>query len=107
MANINDYLSWRGDLPIDEKNSFNEIDSMILARFSYLIFNRIEMNEVETIKTISNKMKDFENEEFRFNGDKELITKLGTSERFKNMKVTDFIEKSEKEIEVNYEKNGK
>ena len=102
MANINDYLSWRGDLEIDKKNEFNEIDSMILARFSYLIFNRIQMNEVETIESISNKMKDFNNEEFRFNGDKELITKLGTSERFKNMKVTDFIEKSEKEIEKQF-----
>ena len=41
MANINDYLSWRGDLEIDKKNPFNEIDSMILARFSYMLFHRI------------------------------------------------------------------
>ena len=102
MANINDYLSWRGDLPIDEKYSFNEIDSMILARFSYLIFNKIKMNEIETIESISNKMKDFENKEFRFNGDKELITKLGKSERFKKMKVTDFIEKNERQIEKQF-----
>ena len=40
MANINDYLDWRGDLPINTINRFNEIDSMILARFSYLIFNK-------------------------------------------------------------------
>ena len=30
-------------------------------------------------------MKNFDNEEFRYNGDKELITKLGTSDRFKNI----------------------
>ena len=99
MSNINDYLSWRGDLEIDEKNAFNEIDSMILSRFSYLIFYRIQMEEIETIESISKKMKDFKNEEFRFNGDKELITKLGVSERFKNMKVTDFVEKNERETE--------
>lgn len=69
MSNINDYLSWRGDVPITKDTPFNEIDSMIMARFSYLIFDRIEMNEEETIKTISSKMKKLKNEEFRFNGD--------------------------------------
>ena len=42
MANINDYLLWRGDILIDNKYKFNEIDSMILARFSYLRFDEIE-----------------------------------------------------------------
>ena len=102
MANINDYLSWRGDIEFNNKNSFNEIDSMILARFSYLIFDRIEMNEIETIESISSKMKNFPNEEFRFNGDKELITKLGESERFKNLKVTDFVETNERENEKQF-----
>ena len=103
MANINDYIDWRGDLPINEIYKFNEIDSMILARFSYLIFDRIKMQEIETIESISNKMKKFRNEEFRFNGDKELITKLGISKRFKNLKVTDFVEKNE---EVNEKQFG-
>ena len=103
MANINDYIDWRGDLPINEIYKFNEIDSMILARFSYLIFDRIKMQEIETIESISNKMKKFKNEEFRFNGDKELITKLGISKRFKNLKVTDFVEKNE---EVNEKQFG-
>lgn len=102
MANINDYLSWRGELLIDSNAKFNEIDSMILARFSYLLFDRINMESKETIESISNKMKDFENDEFRYNGDKELITKLGESERFKNMIVTDFVEKTEKEIEKQF-----
>ena len=48
-------------------------------------------------------MKKFRNEEFRFNGDKELITKLGISKRFKNLKVTDFVEKNE---EVNEKQFG-
>ena len=43
MANINDYLLWRGDLPINDKFRFNEIDSMILARFSYLRFDKIKV----------------------------------------------------------------
>ena len=102
MSNINDYLSWRGDLPIDSNTIFNEIDSMILARFSYLIFNRIKMEETETIESISKKMKDFDNKEFRYNGDKEMITKLGESNRFKNMKVTNFVETNDEEIEKQF-----
>ena len=91
MANINDYLLWRGDLPINRKYKFNEIDSMILARFSYLLFDKIDIKPRETIATISERMKDFDNKEFMYNGDKELITNLGKSNRFKNLVVTDYI----------------
>ena len=102
MSNINNYLEWRGDVPLNSELPINEIDSMILARFSYLIFDRIEMEEVETIKSISNKMKNFKNEEFRYNGDKQLITNLGISRRFRNMKVTDFVQNNEKENEKQF-----
>ena len=99
MANINDYLIWRGDVPITEDVPFNEIDSMILARFSYLLFDMIEMNDKETIESISNKMSGFENEEFKFNGDKDLITNLGSSIRFKDMIVTDYVKNNDIEVE--------
>ena len=90
MANINDYLLWRGDLPINSKYKFNEIDSMILARFAYLRFDKITMNSTETIKSISDKMSKLDESEFRYNGDKELITYLGNSTRFQNMIVTNY-----------------
>ena len=92
MSNINDYLAWRGDIPIDKKIIFNDIDSLILARFSYLLFNKIDMDSVETIESISKKMENFDNESFRYNGDKEMISRLGQSLRFKDMKVTDYVE---------------
>ena len=99
MSNINDYLIWRGDITIDDKYSFNEVDNMILARFSYLLFDRINMKEQETIESISKRMKDFENDEFNYNGDKDLITNLGKSDRFKDMIVTDFIKNNDFESE--------
>ena len=40
MANVFDYLKWRGDLNL-EKSSFNEIDNLILSRFSYFPFDNI------------------------------------------------------------------
>lgn len=102
MANINDYIKWRGDIPLNKDYPFNKIDSMILARFSYLIFNQIQMEEEETIEDISIKMEKFEDGEFRYNGDKELITYLGKSNRFKNMKVTDFTENNGRESEKQF-----
>ncbi|MDE7366373.1 MAG: hypothetical protein K2N24_03340, partial [Lachnospiraceae bacterium] len=35
MANIMDYLNWRGDLTFEE-SPLNEIDSLILANLSYV-----------------------------------------------------------------------
>lgn len=102
MSNVNDYLVWRGDIPITKDFPFNEIDNLVLARFSYLIFNKINMEKEETIESISLKMKDFPNDDFRYNGDKEFITNLGVSTRFKNMIVTDFIEKSDKSAEKQF-----
>ena len=102
MSNINDYLLWRGDIPISSKFKFNEVDSMILARFSYLLFDRINMGKNETIESISQKMKDIPNEEFRYNGDKELITYLGQSNRFKDMEVTDYVSNNDKESEKQF-----
>ena len=102
MSNINDYLLWRGDIPISPKFKFNEVDSMILARFSYLLFDRIDMRKNETIESISQKMKDIPNEEFRYNGDKELITYLGQSNRFKDMEVTDYVSNNDKKSEKQF-----
>lgn len=98
MANINDYLLWRGDLPINSKYKFNEIDSMILARFSYLRLDKIKLKKQETIESIAEKMTKLDDSEFRYNGDKELITYLGNSNRFKNMLVTDFVQNDNKDF---------
>ena len=35
MANIMDYLAWRGDIALDY-SSFNDLDSLVLAELSYL-----------------------------------------------------------------------
>ena len=102
MSNINDYLLWRGDIKISKEFPFNEIDSMILARFSYLRMDKIKLEDKETIESIAKKMKDFSNDKFLYNGDKELITNLGKSIRFKDMIVTDYIKKENKEIEKQF-----
>ena len=44
MANILDYLEWRGDLDF-KKAKFNEIDSLILSRFSYFPLDGLLKND--------------------------------------------------------------
>ena len=38
MANILDYLDWRGDLTLSERD-FNEVDNLLLAELCYLDFD--------------------------------------------------------------------
>ena len=40
MANVCDYVKWRGDITL-EQSKFNEIDNLILSRFSYFPFDKI------------------------------------------------------------------
>lgn len=101
MPNIHDYLLWRGDLELTS-SPFCEADDMILARFSYMPFNKIEITHYDTIETISKKFKEFKNEDFAYPGDMELINLMGKSNRFKNMHLNDFVSitdvKSEKQF---------
>ena len=38
MATILDYLAWRGDLPLCDAAPLNELDYVVLSRFSNLPF---------------------------------------------------------------------
>ena len=102
MSNIHDYIRWRGDLPICKHFPFNEIDNLIMARISYLIFDKIQLEPRESLLSISKKMKEFVNDDFLFNGDKELITLLGQSNRFKHIEVSDFIKNNNNQIEQQF-----
>ena len=50
MANVCDYVKWRGDLNL-KKDAFNEIDGLILSRLSYFPFEQLtKENEEITIE---------------------------------------------------------
>ena len=93
MSNILDYLDWR-DISL-KKVEFNEIDNLILSRLSYFPFDGIvEEDELITIKESYQKYKN--------NGtvgrilqeeDIDLFPRLANSERFGNLKLTNYINK--------------
>ncbi len=101
MANINDYIDWRGDVTLEE-SPLNEVDKMILSRFSYLPFEKIQMKEVMTIKQIMKEFKSFKLEDYNIAGDKPMVQKLKTSKRFKDLKVTDFVNEIDKKKEQQF-----
>lgn len=84
MANIFDYLVWRGDLTLNQAE-FNEIDNLILARFSYFPFDNIlKENEAITIKEAGKRFEnlDLEKERILQKEDIDLFPAMAQSTRF-------------------------
>lgn len=95
MANIFDYISWRGDLDL-KASPFNEIDNLILARFSYFPFDGIlENNEVISIKEAYHRFQqgDLSSKRILQKEDIDLFPALATCERFSSMKITKYVNK--------------
>ena len=99
MANICDYIKWRGDLTLKE-SEFNDIDNLVLSRFSYFPFdNIIEENEVVTIKELSERFErqDISKLPILWPDDVDLFPLMGKSKRYGDMKATKFVNKLEKD----------
>lgn len=102
MSNIISYLSWRGDIKLSRKYPFNEVDSLIMARLSYLPLDKIKLNSKETIASICDKLKSLRPKDFVNVCDRDLVMSLSTSPRFQNMLVTDYVKNIDKEAIKQY-----
>ena len=104
MANVCDYVRWRGDLTL-EQSEFNEIDNLILARFSYFPFDKIiRKNEIATIKELSRRFsnQDVTKLPILWKDDVELFPLMGDSKRFGGMLATKYINKIDAEQEKQF-----
>ena len=104
MANVCDYVRWRGDLTL-EQSEFNEIDNLILARFSYFPFDKIiRKNEIATIKELSRRFsnQDVTKLPILWKDDVELFPLMGNSKRFGGMLATQYINKIDAEQEKQF-----
>ena len=104
MANVCDYVRWRGDLTLDQ-SGFNEIDNLILARFSYFPFDKIiRENEIATIKELSRRFsnQDVTKLPILWKDDVELFLLMGKSKRFGGMLATKYINKIDAEQEKQF-----
>ena len=104
MANVCDYVRWRGDLTL-EQSEFNEIDNLILARFSYFPFDKIiRENEIATIKELSRRFsnQDVTKLPILWKDDVELFPLMGNFKRFGGMLATKYINKIDAEQEKQF-----
>ena len=104
MANVCDYVRWRGDLTL-EQSEFNEIDNLILARFSYFPFDKIiRENEIATIKELSRRFsnQDVTKLPILWKDDVKLFPLMGNSKRFGGMLATKYINKIDAEQEKQF-----
>ena len=91
MANILDYLKWRGDLKL-KHSKFNEIDNVILSSLAYYPFDNIlKDNDMLSIRKINKIFK--KQEETKNDPGVEFLDFMGKSKRFGKMKVTDYVNK--------------
>ena len=92
MPNIIDYLKWRGDLSFEEAK-INEVDNLILARISYLPFEKIEFKEKQKFSEFGSKFLKLNNEDFNQIDDLDLVKELISSARYKDLVFSDYFEK--------------
>ncbi len=101
MANILDYLDWRGDIPMTE-DTFNEIDGLILSQFVYLSYEGIipkDLNRTITIEEagrryFKRKRRSEEEESLtlQINNCSEVVRRMYRTERFRKLQVCGFVE---------------
>ena len=103
MANIFDYMQWR-DIPLT-KTEFNEIDNLILSRFSYFPLDEmiIGIDEKITIKESYERYnKKGTTARILQKEDIDLYPVLANSQRFGNLYISDFINKIDVEQEKQF-----
>lgn len=96
MANLFDYLKWRGDISF-EQVPLNTIDALMLSHLSYSIFDGLLTDSFTDQKTLFQLAQDFKNSPdykerinigFLINKHTaELMFECAVSERFKNVKI--------------------
>ena len=93
MANVFDYLQWRGDLPFS-RDGFHTVDAVILSRLSYIQLDGIlRENEAVTLRLAAKKFFADKNRSAQvlWKGDAELLQAAAESERFGNLMLSDYV----------------
>lgn len=109
MANIIDYIKWRGDVTF-EYDSFNAVDSLILSELAYIPFEDFidDNDKGESLSHISKSFFSGADEYFKMGAilpDKEIkeLFKLASlSKRFKNIKIKNYVNHISKKEEKQF-----
>ena len=110
MANIFDYIDWRGDLDLTQ-DPFNEVDSLILSTVSYIDFELIETDLKTEKATIREAGEQFN----RLHADEKikagrlvpdsifrLLDVMSRTPRFRDMILSDYVNQIDEEEEKQF-----
>lgn len=106
MANLFDYLDWRGDLPLSAA-PLNPVDGILLARLSYLpfeLFSRPLGREAAPLREVAAELSaraDFSSRVLR-RSDARLLTAMGQSVRFREMTVFHYEQQFDAETQTQF-----
>lgn len=113
MANLFDYLDWRGDLSFEE-SEFNEVDSLILCWLSYVALDGIvpeECSEITSLTIRETAEKFFATHELDrilvstvsfTKTSAVLLQKMAKTKRFENIRLTGFVNRIDYEQESQF-----
>ena len=106
MANMFDYLTWRGDLSLSQ-SPFLDVDSLILSTMSYIFFDGIVSESLEERITIREMVERFLSRpqtewKLRVPEDEKLLRALKESERFSNMELCGYVNKLDFQTEKQF-----
>lgn len=111
MANkktdVFDYLDWRGEFTF-QQSEFNEIDALILSIFAYLDFSCTQgwkdypfVDAVNMICALPDEVK-YDGPNIIMHSVVELVRKASFTKRFRDMKVSDFVDITNEEREIQF-----
>ncbi len=107
MADIFDYLLWRGDLTL-AASPFSELDGMILSRFAYIPFEYFSQTlpgQPVSVRDIARSALDDgaleEGERWKLR-DRELLEKMAASARFGDMQVCRHVSRLDERVQTQF-----
>lgn len=95
MANVMDYLQWRGDLTF-EQSPFNPVDNLILCCLSYVDLPGAGVTDVSLAPTLAQISDSFfaipdESRYVQYKDAEPLLKALAQSPRFRDLKISHFV----------------
>ena len=101
MANIVDYLAWRGDVPL-EVSPWNELDGLLTAVLSYLNFHGVQDHRGWTLREAKRIDQLIEEESESFPPRKKVFEAMADSGRFGDCRMHHFIARTDEELSMQF-----
>ena len=101
MANIVDYLAWRGDVPL-AVSPWNELDGLLMAVLSYLNFHGVQDHRGWTLREAKRIDLLIEEESESFSARKKVFEAMADSERFGDCRMHHFIARTDEELSMQF-----